>query len=869
MNVLLFICCIIASILSLILLSQFDYVELRSDKQKRTLWLSGAAILGYCFSSGLDAVVADNLFAGFHVIKYAFLTATPCAALFFSLRLNNSHLPDKKIFFLPVFLFTIFDIVLLVTNPFHHLMYSYSGHERYGSPVTWGMLFPVHAAVCYFISILAVLNFMRYAFKHGKLSTRIASASILLPIGYNILFTLFPRVFRIDFTAVLYSVVFIIFTFALYKDSLFGMNERVRELYINLIMKNYPANGDFIIVDEDLQIRLNTNHASEFSIGRKYNNEECPGLDYIDYLREILGDGVALYMDNALAEILDSPPGTSFTRTYHLDVTDSYLSTQLVRFGATNELHGGVMIIHTNISETYESLLRAKDLASELSARERYLSLLQKYTPEDTSIVLCDDDRIIRFITANTVKFTSAKPTSHYENFVGQNYLDVLSTYLSDEAADIAADVFAECDRLECGTVVSRSTVYPLSDRFYSLRCVKFAPAEGVHGGYLLVINDVTEIAKAKLEAEAASTAKSSFLSNISHEIRTPMNAIIGMTSLALKEELPDKVRLYLKNTSDASARMLSLINDVLDLSKIESGKMEIVNADFDFCKMMMNSINVVSPLAKEKNIEIVIPEKLHFTNYLHSDELRLSQVIINLLSNAVKFTPDGGTISVQGALSDDNMLSVSVSDTGIGIAPENLPKLFDNFEQADTSITRRFGGTGLGLAISRKITELMNGTLTVSSELDKGSVFTLTIPALFTGEISSDESLKDEILINFKGKRILVTEDIEVNRLIVTALLEDSGCIIDEAENGEIAVNLLKNNPYDLVLMDMQMPVMDGLSATREIRKFNPSVPIIAMTANAFKEDEKRCFDAGMDGHISKPIDADSFLLILSSYLR
>ncbi|MDR0986484.1 MAG: response regulator [Ruminococcus sp.] len=869
MNVILFICCIIASILILVLLAQFNFATLRGDRLKFTLWIAGASILGYCLTSGLDAVVADNLYPGFHVIKYAFLTLTPCAALFFSLRLIDSKLPDKKLFTIPIIAFTAIDMLLLLSNPFHNLMYSYNGHQHFGAAYIWGPLFPIHVAVSYLISIFAVVNFMRYTFKHGKTSTRLAAASILLPIGYNILFTFFPRVFSIDLTAVLYSAVFIIFAFALYRDSLFGMSERVRELYINLILRNYPANGDFVIVDEDFQIRLNTNHASEYSIGRKYADEEVPGLNYIDYLREILGDGVALYMDNALTEIFAAKPGTSFTRTYHLEVTDSYLSTQLTRFGATKELHGGAMIIHTNISETYESLLRAKALAWELSARERYLSLLQMYTPDDTTIVLCDDDRIIRFTTANIVKFAVKKPGLSYSDIIGIDYLEGLKNFVSNEAFEMTIEAFEQCDRLPYGTVVSKSGLFPLSERYYTIHCVKYAPADGVHGGYLAVFNDVTELDKARREAEAASNAKSSFLSNISHEIRTPMNAIIGMTALALKEELPDKVRRYLENTSEASNRLLNLINDVLDISKIESGKMEIVFDDFDFCKMMMNSINVVAPLAKEKNITLDTPKTLDCKHYLHSDELRFSQVVVNLLSNAVKFTPEGGTVSVRGSISEDNILSIAVSDTGIGIAPENIAKLFDSFEQADTSITRRFGGSGLGLAISKKISELMDGDLTVVSELGKGSTFTISIPAQFGGEIIDTETGADEILVNFKGKRILVTEDVEVNRLIVSALLEDSECIIEEAENGEIAVNLTKERSYDLILMDMQMPVMDGLTATIEIRKFNKTVPIIAMTANAFKEDEKRCKEAGMNDHISKPIDADKFMRVLSSYLR
>jgi CheY-like chemotaxis protein len=319
----------------------------------------------------------------------------------------------------------------------------------------------------------------------------------------------------------------------------------------------------------------------------------------------------------------------------------------------------------------------------------------------------------------------------------------------------------------------------------------------------------------------------------------------------------------------------MSLINDVLDMSKIESGKLQISENEFDYVKMIENAVNVVADKALEKRIEIKIIYNNPINYFMITDELRVSQVIVNLLSNAVKFTSDCGVIKLTTEIIDDKNLRVSCADNGIGIGKDAMVKLFNSFEQADKSITRQYGGTGLGLAISKQIVELMGGTIAVESEEGKGSNFTFTIPITWSEkarQIEDSDIIHDEDESNlnvFGCKRILLVEDVEVNRMIVSALLEDTGCIIDEAENGQVAVNMVKNAPYSLILMDMQMPVMDGLTATREIRKFNKDIPIIAMTANAFKEDAEACIAAGMNAHVAKPIDSDSFMALLTDYLK
>jgi signal transduction histidine kinase/ActR/RegA family two-component response regulator len=393
--------------------------------------------------------------------------------------------------------------------------------------------------------------------------------------------------------------------------------------------------------------------------------------------------------------------------------------------------------------------------------------------------------------------------------------------------------------------------------------------------GELWVLTDVSNLYDAMRRANDASLAKSMFLSSMSHEIRTPMNAIIGMTSLARKSDDITKIKRYLEKTEEAGHRLMSLINDVLDMSKIESGKLQISENEFDYIKMVENAINVIADRALDKRIDIKNIYKTPISRYMIADDLRISQVIVNLLSNAVKFTSDCGEIKLTTEIIEENKLRVSVADNGIGISEDAMDKLFNSFEQADKSITRQYGGTGLGLAICKQIIELMGGTISVESEEGKGSIFSFTVPIIWSEKLCQTD--KNDVLISeddgkfavFNHKRILLVEDVEVNRMIVSAMLEETGCIIDEAENGEEAVKKAQNMDYSLILMDMQMPVMDGLTATREIRRFNKKVPIIAMTANAFKEDAEDCLSAGMNAHVAKPLDVDSFMALLIEYLK
>jgi len=389
-------------------------------------------------------------------------------------------------------------------------------------------------------------------------------------------------------------------------------------------------------------------------------------------------------------------------------------------------------------------------------------------------------------------------------------------------------------------------------------------------------------------KATAASRAKSDFLSNMSHEMRTPMNAIINMTKIAKRADDLERKNYALDKIADASVHLLGVINDILDMSKIEANKFELSPVEFSFDKMLKRVVNVVSFRTEEKKQKLSIQIDKDIPKVLICDDQRLAQVITNLVGNAVKFTPENGLIKIGiYLLSEKNgmcKLQVSVIDTGIGISVDQQKRLFQSFQQAESDTARKFGGTGLGLSISKNIVEMMGGKIWIESELGKGSTFAFTFQAARgTMQIKEEnepvEAKKiSEEQYDFKGYKVLLAEDVDINREIVTTLLEPTNLEIDCAETGIQAVEMYIDDPdkYNLILMDVQMPGMDGYEATAHIRKHenkvkngkNKHIPIIAMTANVFKDDIDNCIKAGMDDHIGKPIDLETVLEKLRYYL-
>ena len=413
--------------------------------------------------------------------------------------------------------------------------------------------------------------------------------------------------------------------------------------------------------------------------------------------------------------------------------------------------------------------------------------------------------------------------------------------------------------------------------------------ADAMHSGAAIIASSVSrnetfgKINMDRDKAIANTLAKGEFLSRMSHELRTPLNAIIGMTNFALRESDPRKISDYLKKVEVSSQLLLNIINDVLDISKIDAGKLEIVVEPFDFGAMVHNAENIVRVRMDEKHQDFTVTCEEPITRKILSDEHRLLQVIVNLLNNAMKFTPVGGSISLnvmQRPVSENRVkLRVEVRDSGIGLTPEQQAKLFTAFEQADGSITRKYGGTGLGLAICKKILQALGGDIWVKSKPGQGAMFFFELEADLGGELGEaggldEQASEADLPHDWCQYTILLAEDVEINREIVEIMLADTGACVVGVENGREAVEAFAADPqrYDLILMDIQMPVMDGLSATKAIRASGlpraTEIPIIAMTANAFKEDIDLCIAAGMNDHIAKPIVMEAFFHVMAKYL-
>ena len=638
---------------------------------------------------------------------------------------------------------------------------------------------------------------------------------------------------------------------AVVKDEMGALCDSFDQMAESLVR---TSQGTLVIVDIEGRF-IYANEAAVSHMGKSL--EELKGLDYAG--QSVFGE------DNP---ILCLREGRECPVRYHPH-TDQYYKGVAEEFCNEKGVIIGYVVTTTDVTEMVKEQRKVEE--------ERALLAMVLTSSPDVMWYKGVDGRYL----AVNPRFLSLCNRESEEDVLGRSALDVLPRHIAEEG--LRLDAMA----LEKHGQVRSERIFDFADGHREVVDSLLTPIYHQQGhlvGLLGVARDVSARAAVERElretqrnlkqavddANSANESKSGFLARMSHEIRTPMNAVLGMSTIIRRKldapQIPlPEVAAHVEQIEVSAQHLLGLINEILEISKIEAGKIEIMYEPFDLPKLVSDVVSIIEPRCQEKC--------LRFESYLDalecttfsSDALRLRQVLINLLGNAIKFTSEQGRVafSIKHVGRRDNgvELHFAIEDSGIGIAPEVLKTLFSPFEQGSGDITRRFGGTGLGLCISQSIINLMGGHIHVDSHLGQGSVFHFT---LWLEEVAHTESQVQEVdLAVLRGKRVLVVDDVDINRMIVIEMLGDLGMLLDEAADGQAAVNTFQDSTpgyYDIILMDVQMPIMDGYMAAHTVRSLPRSdagtVPIIALTANSFKEDTQKALEHGMNAHLGKPLD-------------
>ncbi|MCB0488799.1 MAG: ATP-binding protein [Cyclobacteriaceae bacterium] len=498
--------------------------------------------------------------------------------------------------------------------------------------------------------------------------------------------------------------------------------------------------------------------------------------------------------------------------------------------------------------------------------------LFYKSVVEDGSdiIFIVDYDGEILYHNDSVEETLGYKPGS----LVGQTFFELI---LPETLADFKKEYKASTKKRFNESIEFQFLCKDGSYKYLEFNSINLKHKEKIEG-LILDCRDITQRKEDAAELLRAQKAKEQFLANVSHEIRTPINGIAGMATLLSQNPTEKEQATYLNAIKSAADNLKVIINDILDLASIESGKLNFEQIGFNINDLLRSIVDSFSVQSKQKGIDLSFSLEAGISSILVGDPFRLNQILINLISNALKFT-HAGQIKIIGTLekatTKTQFIKINVEDTGIGIPSDKLNTIFESFSQADASVTRKYGGTGLGLTIVKQLVELQKGKITVESEEDVGTTFSVVIPYQIgkTNDIEENASIihrQRADQISLKNLRILLAEDNDINRLYATSILKMWECQTDVAENGYVALEKVRNNNYDLILMDIQMPVMDGFEATKAIRMGSApknQVPIIALTANATSKDIERCLSAGMNDCIGKPFTPENLFSVLVKF--
>lgn len=613
-----------------------------------------------------------------------------------------------------------------------------------------------------------------------------------------------------------------------------------------------------------------------------WNVEDAVGRHFEEVF-SIMNIDTGKSIENPIKEVLKTDSSVGLKKRTVLisrDGSKKYISANCSPIKNDNDGIAGIVVVFRDITRL---------IKMEMNIRAERNNLKTNFENNPMGMIITDEDTNIKQVNTSFLKMFNQDIGS----IIGKKVSDTLLCKSNSKQG-----TKLECGKREnCNFCNIRNTINEVlktetprnglvikhtritddkdSSQWYKINFVPMIVEDKMH--IMLVIDDITDIKNveelvthAKEEAEKANKAKSEFLANMSHEIRTPLNGIICMIEMTLLTELSQEQRENLKTAKTCANSLLTVINDILDFSKMEAGKLIIENINFDIKAIIEEIIKVHSPRAIDKGLELNYAFSSTIPQYLVGDPSRLKQVLHNLVSNALKFTEEGEVwikVKTVELLNEHIKLKFSVTDTGIGISKINMDKLFKSFSQVDGSFTRRFGGTGLGLAISKQLTEMMGGELWVKSEENVGSEFSFTLTFKIGEEIKEKHVQVSQISQCTKALKILLAEDDKLNQMVTIRILKEKGYLIDIANNGREAVEMYKNGQYDIVLMDIQMPEMDGIEAAKRIRTLEESkkrVPIVALTAYALLGDRERFIEKGMDDYVAKPIKIDNLFYVI-----